>query len=394
MSGILRERAEALIAEQVSPAILQGPTKGSIFMDLATKLPNMTSDKTRMKVIDMLPMAYWVGGDTGYKQASTAAWDNVFLYAEELAVIVPIPEAVLNDADYDIIGEIKPKIIEAINQRVDQAVLFGVGRPATWPNDLLTQARNAGNNVPVASGKDMYDLILGENGVFDKVEQSEHEVTGVVAASGTKAKLRGLRTTDGLPIFSQNMQGNTEYALDGAPMYFPGKGKMPRDTAQMLAGDFSQAVYAIRQDITYKLLTEAVIQDPNTKEIIWNLPQQDMIALRVMFRMGWALPNYASLGDPNRTEVPFAYLEPGTPIITQKTTITVMDNEETPSPIEGAVVDVNGSRKVTDASGVAEFKLINGTYPVTVKAEGYTTVKDTAVVDGAAVTKDITLIGK
>ena len=63
------------------------------------------------------------------KQTSRQAWDNVYLDAAELAVIVPIPEAVLDDAEFDIFGEITPRVNEAIGQRVDSAIIFGVNRP-------------------------------------------------------------------------------------------------------------------------------------------------------------------------------------------------------------------------------------------------------------------------
>ena len=61
-----------------------------------------------------------------------------------------------------------------------------------------------------------------------------------------------------------------------------------------------------------------MIQDPQTKEIVYNLAQQDMIALRVVFRMGWAVPNPATRLNEDRTGCAFAYLEPGTPETTQK----------------------------------------------------------------------------
>lgn len=103
MANIIdRARAEALIQEQVVSTIFQDAPKQSVFMSLARKLPNMTSKQTRIPVLDMLPVAYWVNGDTGFKQTSQQAWDNVYLTAAELAVIVPIPEAVLDDADFDI----------------------------------------------------------------------------------------------------------------------------------------------------------------------------------------------------------------------------------------------------------------------------------------------------
>src|SRR3712207_2921799 len=98
-----REKAEALIREQVIAAINQDAPKQSVVMALGKKLPNMTSKQTRMRVTDMLPAAYWVNGDTGMKQTSQMAWDNVYLTAGELAVIVPIPEAVLDDAELDLI---------------------------------------------------------------------------------------------------------------------------------------------------------------------------------------------------------------------------------------------------------------------------------------------------
>ena len=51
-----------------------------------------------------------------------------------------------------------------------------------------------------------------------------------------------------------------------------------------------KAVYAIRQDITVKLLTEGVIRDPNTKDIVYNLAQQDMIALLCSIPHGLGAP--------------------------------------------------------------------------------------------------------
>lgn len=389
---ISRADAEALIQEQVVSTIQQDAPKASIFMQLAKKLPNMTSNQTRMRVLDMLPLAYWVNGDTGFKQTSQQAWDNVHLTAEELAVIVPIPEAVLSDASIDIMGEVQPRIMEAIGMRVDEAVIFGANRPKSWRMDILTTARQAGNNVAPSATPDYYDLLLGEGGVISKVEESGRMVTAAVGAMGMRAKLRGLKGSDGHPVFKSDMQGATSYALDGAPMFFPQNGAFDQSKAQLIVGDFSQAVYAIRQDVTVKILDQGVIQDPSTKEIVYNLAQQDMIALRVVFRMGWALPNPATRMDADRVTCPFAYLEPAAALTTQDVTFTVKDNAETPAVIAGAMVDVNGSRKKTEADGKAKFTLTAGTYPVTVKCKGYDTVSQTVTVASAAVPVAITLL--
>ncbi|MDO4863461.1 MAG: phage major capsid protein [Ruminococcus sp.] len=384
---ISREQAEALIREQVVPEIFQKAPAQSTFMGLARKLPNMTSKQTRIRVLDVLPFAYWVNGDTGYKQTSEQAWDNVFITAAELAVIVPIPEAVLDDAEFDIMGEVTPRVIEAIGKRVDEAIIFDKNRPAEWDAGIIVRARQAGNNV--ANSSDLYGALLGESGVFNKVEEFGYAVNGVVASRGMRAKLRGLRDDNGQPIYNTSMQGNTNYALDGAPMYFPANGSFDKTIAQLVAGDFSQAVYAIRQDITVKILTESVIQDPANGNIIYNLAQQDMIALRVVFRMGWALPNPATALDGDRTGCPFAYLEPASPMTTKTVTFTVKDSSN--NAIEGAVVDVQGARLKTNASGQAVFNLPAGSYTATIKMKGYKTETETITVASSAVTKTVTL---
>lgn len=361
-------------------------------MSMARKLPNMTSNQTRIRVLDFLPTAYWVDGDTGMKQTSRQAWDNVYLDAAELAVIVPIPEAVLDDAEFDIFGEITPRVNEAIGQRVDSAIIFGVNRPRVWQNDIITLARQAGNNVAPGVSPDYYNLLLGENGVISKVEEDGYMATGALASMGMRAKLRGIKATDGTPIFKSDMQGSTNYALDGAPMYFPQNGAYDNNIAQLIVGDFKQAVYAIRQDITVKILDQGVIQDPSTKDIVYNLAQQDMVALRIVFRMGWALPNPATRMDEDRVGCPFAYLEPATPVTTQTVTFTVKDNQSEAKPIEGAIVDVNGSRLKTNASGETVFNLRPGTYPAKIKKTGYSQITETVTVVASAVTKDVTLI--
>ena len=385
-----RADAEAIIREQIVEAIVQDTPKSSVFMALAKKLPNMTSKQTRIRVLDFLPTSYWVNGDTGMKQTSSMAWDNVYLTAAELAVIVPIPEAVLDDAEFDIIGEITPRVTEAIGQRVDSAIIFGNNRPAEWQNDIITLARQAGNNVVLGESPDYYAKLLCEDGVFAKVEDDGYSVSGVLSATTMKAKLRGLRDDSGQPLFNKTMQGATQYALDGVPMYFPDNGSFDTGVAQLVAGDFSKAVYAIRQDVTVKILTEGVIQDPNTKEIVYNLAQQDMVALRVVFRMGWALPNPATRIDEDRVGCPFAYLEPATPVTTQTATFTVTDTED--GTVEKARVDVNGAKIVTTADGTAVFNLRKGTYPFKVTKKGFKAVTGTITVANAAVTQEVTLV--
>ena len=386
--AITRDQAAALIQEQLVNTIFQDVPKQSAVLGLMRKLPNMTSRQTKIPVLDMLPLAYWVNGDNGFKKTTQQAWDNVYLTAAELAAIVPIPEAVLSDSSYDIMGEVTPRVNEAIGQRIDQAIVFGINRPNEWQNDIITLARQAGNNV---SGGITYDTLLGPGGLFSKVEDAGYMVNGVLASVRTRAALRGIKDGADRPLFMTDMKATTPYTLDGSPLVFPQNGAFDTSVAQMIAGAWNQAVYSMRQDVTVKILDQGVIQDPTTKEIIYNLAQQDMIALRVVVRLGWALPNPATRMNEDRSNVPFAYIEAATPFTEQSVTFTVTDNAETPAPVSGATIDVNGARKRTGADGTAVFNLRAGSYPASIKKSGYVTQSATITVADAAVNQAVTL---
>lgn len=64
--------------------------------------------------------------------------------AEELAVLVPVPDSIASDADYDIWGEVQPRIQEAMGKAIDRAIFFGVNAPASWPTNLKSAAIAAG----------------------------------------------------------------------------------------------------------------------------------------------------------------------------------------------------------------------------------------------------------
>ena len=132
---------------------------------------------------------------------------------------------------------------------------------------------------------------MGEGGLISKVELDGFNPNGVMSAIQMRGKLRGLKDTTGQPIFKSDMQGATRYGLDGMDMYFPMNGAFDPAQAQMIVGDWSQLVYAIRQDMTFKIFTEGVIQDPTTKAITYNLMQNDMVALRAVMRLGWEIAN-------------------------------------------------------------------------------------------------------
>lgn len=299
-SIISRTDASALIPQEVSNEILKGVAERNPLLRLARKMPNMSAAQRRIPVMSALATAYFVNGDTGLKQTSEVNWENKYIDAEEVAVIVPIPQAVLDDSAYDIWGEVRPALEEALSIAISQAVLYGTNIPASWTTNLgaaglVAVCTAASQTLSLVAYTDLYEALLGETGagaagVFMAVEADGFAVTGVLAHISMRGKLRNVRSTDGVPIFRSGMVGPTAYELDGAPVYFPTDGSLVSASSLLIAGDWTQLVYAMRQDITYKILTEAVIQD-GAGNIVYNLAQQDMVALRAVMRLGFALPN-------------------------------------------------------------------------------------------------------
>ena len=297
--GIDKTNVEALIETQVANEIFEGVVKESKALSMFRRLPNMTSDKTKLRVLDSLPIAYFVDESTnnGRKNLTKMAWDKKYINAAELAVIVPIKENVLNDTSIDIWAEVKPRIVEAFGKKIDNAIFNGTDKPADWRAGLIPSIVTAG--AEVTEGDNLYSDI---NDVMTKVEESGYNVTGLLGGVGLKGKFRMLTDTTGQPI------KGTE--IDSLPKAFLDNGAWDKTKSVLVAGDFSQAVYAIRQDVTYKVLTEAVIQDPSNGDILYNLAQDDMVALRVVMRLGWEIPNPVNALNETTKRFPFANLKP------------------------------------------------------------------------------------
>lgn len=318
MPIIDRAGLSGLIPETVAREIMQGAIAESAVLKMGRRLPNMSSKTQSINVLDALPTAYFVNAEptsaaaadtTAFKQTTSLAWESKRITAEEIAVIVPIPEAVLDDSNYDIWGEVKPRLVEAFGKVIDAAVLFGTNKPTSWRDGLVPAATTA--SAVVEATADVFQDLMGEDGVIAKVEESGFIPNGVMAAIAMRAKLRGVVDLNNQPIFKTDMQGATRYALDGMDTYFPTNGAFDPTEALAIVGDWKQLVYAIRQDMTFKIFDSGVIQNPTSKEIEYNLMQNDMVALRAVMRLGWEIPNPVSaLSAGNANAFPFAVYTP------------------------------------------------------------------------------------
>lgn len=291
----------------MAAVLTRGVLEQSAALGLFKHVP-MSSAQQRIPVIAALPVAYFVNGDTGLKQTTEMAWANKYLDAEEIAAIVPIPEKVLDDTTYDVWGTVRPLLEEAIGRTLDAAIFFGTNKPASWPTAIVAAAVAAGNVVArgtsiAAAGGLAEDFNL----LFAAVEDDGYDVTGVLASRRFRRFMRSIRNVDGDRTNDVTPSGVWEISPRFA---MTGMWPTGLSAAEAVAGDFTQGLIGIRQDYTYKVLDQAVITDA-AGLIIFNLPQQDMVALRVVARYAFQVPNPINLEDTDpasATRYPFAVM--------------------------------------------------------------------------------------
>ena len=292
-----RTDASALIPEEVSNEMLRRATDESAVLRLFRRVP-VGRAQVRFPVLSALPVGYFVNGDTGLKQTTEVNWTNKYLNIEEIATIMPVPDNVVADVDVNIWDEAMPYLVEAFYRTLDAAAFFGTNAPGTWPTNISAAALAAGNsltgNAAATAGGGYGDL----DAAYALLDADGYDPTGIVASTAWKGRIRPARDSTGQRL-DPGRANATLTDIDGLPVVYPMRGLWPAGSGGVysLLGDWSQFVVGVRQDITMKILDQAVITD-NTGAIIYNLPQQDMTAIRLTFRVGWQVANILNYDQP------------------------------------------------------------------------------------------------
>ena len=312
-----RTGADSLIPIEYANEIIQLLPEGSLAMQLVRRV-TMGAKQQRLPVLSVLPQAYWVNQttpDIGLKETSKMGWANKVLDAQEIAVIVPVPEAVLDDAAFDIWGEVRPRIVEAIGTLLDLAVFFGTNAPTGWPVGGINGDATTAGNVVTGNNTATNDVFDDLNAALTMVELGGYVPSAWAGNPTLRGSLRGMRDTTRAPLYAPALTSDSPDMIWGLPIRWTRNGGwLPSaplaNAVSAIVGDWRFAILGIRQDITMKLLTEAVISDA-AGVVLLNLAQQDAVALRVVFRAGFAIaaPTTAmNAADANKSA--FAVVKP------------------------------------------------------------------------------------
>jgi HK97 family phage major capsid protein len=234
---ISRTDAGSLIPEEVSNAMLtnlQERAQGSATLKLFRRVP-VGRAQVRFPVLSALPVAYWVTGDTGLKQTTEVNWANKYLNIEELAVIVPIPENVLDDAETPIWEQVQPLCEEAAARTIDAAVWFGTNAPASFPTNVVAAAVAAGNTATIGTSTAAQGGIVGDHSTMvGTLEADGYDAIGGIANRTIRGTVRQARNSQG-DRFGEIMVDKAGVEIDGVRYEHPMRGSS--DLAALGKGD-------------------------------------------------------------------------------------------------------------------------------------------------------------
>jgi len=288
-----------VIPIEFSSQIIEEAVQQSAVLQLAQQLPMGTSIN-ELPVPKTLPKAAWVS--TGGRKAYTdLGLETQTVTAEEVAAVTAIPDAYLEDSSINLWGWVRPRLAEAIAAALDEAVLFGINAPATFPvggvtSDTYSTAVTAGVGPPAE------DAVSVVNRAMATVEGQGLNVTGHAADLTVKGVLRGARDTNGAFLMGTaqvaDRQVNTLY---GVPIAY---NSFALTNPDYFTGAWGALVIGVRQDIRYNMDPSAVIAD-DTGAVVISGWQDNVTPLKVWARFGCAIIKPVTVRVPGGAK-PFA----------------------------------------------------------------------------------------
>lgn len=294
---------DSLIPVEVQSAVIEAVTESSLALRLASTQPMPTAAET-IPVLGSFPTAGWISTG-GRKPTTTMNWTALSLKAEEIAATIDVPTAYIDDAGFPLWESIQPRMVEALSVVIDEAVLFGVGAPASFPAGGVF-ANSTAVALPTAPEDDIAGLF---NAALSTVEEQGLNPTSHAADVSTRGLLRGARTTTGDPLYVPAIAGGMPNTVYDLPILFSSGGQFDTTKAIDFTGDWTCLRIGIRQDVTVDQSAEAVLAD-STGKVLVSAFQDDKIIMRVHMRLGCVIGKPVTHKAPAGAE-PWAHIPPG-----------------------------------------------------------------------------------
>ena len=227
-------------------------------------------------------------GEGSQKLGTQPKFNLVTQTLKKLTAIVPMTEEILEDSLINLNTLLGQLFAEAISKEEDIQFFAGTGSPWTGilNNGQVNIVNQVSGDVTQLTADDLLDMI-------DKTPSGALSGAKFYLNRKTLSIIRKLKTLGGTGeyILQNPGQGlpatiwNYPYELSDA---FPDPVNVKTGDAYILFGNLKQgAIFGDKQQIRIKLLDQATVGDTDTTPI--NLAEQDMIALRIVERVGYVV---------------------------------------------------------------------------------------------------------
>lgn len=235
---------------------------------------------------------FWTG--EGIKKQSTQPKFNVVTQTlAKLAAIVPFTEEILEDSAINLTQLVAQLFAEAVSKEEDLQFFAGTGAPWTGilNNGSVNKVVQASGDATQLTADDLLDMI-------DKTPSGALAGAKFYFNRTVLSVIRKLKDNNGNYIYQNPGQGlpatiwNYPYETSDA---FPTLASVKTGDQYVLFGNLKQgAVFGDKQQLRVKLLDQATITDTDGSTVI-NLAEQDMVALRIVERVGYVVALAAAL---------------------------------------------------------------------------------------------------
>ena len=277
-----------LIPRTVVAEVIQAVQEASVVLRLGRRQP-MPTGMVSIPVLKTLPVGGWTTGVGGRKKFTSIEWSAANIVAEEVAAVIAVPEAYIDDTGFPVWANVRQAMVDALAYMIDSAILFGTAAPASFPTGgIAGRAIAAGNTAIAVPGTPVIDWATAVNNAMALVEGAGLMVTGHAADIPVASKFRGLRDTTGQPLFVPNLSADAYSTLYGYPILFSASGAFDNTVADLITGDWNLLVVGVRQDLSVETSTDGVITDA-AGVVLANAFQDDQILIRVHMRVGYVI---------------------------------------------------------------------------------------------------------
>lgn len=265
-------RGDANLPVAVSNEILQKVQDGSKVMKLAQQIA-LPGNGTQISVITGDPEAAWVG-ETEKKPVSNPGISSKVMQAYTLAVLVPFSNQFRRDttALYNAIVDRLPK---ALGEKIDKTVFHGEAPGSNFDTFAGVTAYSIASD-PYAG------LVAADGDIADHGGL----MNGIILSPKGKTALLGAVDDVGRPLFNADVSDDSIGKILGANTYLAKAAyKSGSPSVVGIAGDWTQAMYGLVQNVSIDFTTESTLDLGDGKTI--NLFQQNMFAVRAEIEFGF-----------------------------------------------------------------------------------------------------------